>query len=64
MEADSAKIADLKARLAAAEAQRSAWRSVGTQEIYREACALVDALELELAQLERALRLGAAPESP
>jgi len=48
------EIAALRARIAAAEAQRSAWRSVATQEIYREACALVEALELELAQLERA----------
>ena len=55
---DSAEIAGLKARIAAAELQRTAWRSVGTQEKYLEACSLVDALELELAQLERARRLG------
>jgi hypothetical protein len=58
MKADSAKIAGLKARIAAAELQRSAWRRVATQEKYLEACSLVDALELELAQLERAERAG------
>ncbi len=55
MKADPAKIADLKARLAAAEAQRNAKRCVATQEKYREACALVDALEQEL---ERARRIA------
>lgn len=51
----SAEIAALKARLAAAEAQRNALRNVAPLEKYREACALVDALERELAKLERAL---------
>lgn len=55
-EADSAAI---KQRLAKAESERETWRASGTQEKYLEACSMVDALALELEQLEQSERLMA-----
>jgi hypothetical protein len=56
-------IAELKARLAKAESERDTWRAAGNQENYLEAYSMVEALALQLEQLERATRPPAAPEA-
>lgn len=54
-----AAIAAIKPRLAKAESERETWRAAGTQEKYLESCSMVDALALELEQLEQSKRLMA-----
>ena len=49
-------IAALRERVAAAESRRATWRLSGAQERYLEACSMVDALDLQLAALEKAER--------
>jgi hypothetical protein len=51
-----AEIAELKVRLARAESERDTWRASGRQENYLEAYSKVDALIMQLAQLERTER--------
>ena len=51
-----AEIGALKSRLAAAEFRRDTWKAERSQEHYLEACSLVDALTLQLGQLEHAAR--------
>lgn len=46
-------IAVLQQRIVKAEADRDAWRSAGRQENYLEACSMVDALGVQLDDLER-----------
>src|SRR5436309_9750774 len=55
------QIAGLKWRLARAESDRDTWRVAGMQENYLGACSMVDALTLQLDQLERIARLPVAP---
>jgi len=50
-------IAALQTRIAKAEAQRDSWRVAGMQEKYLEAYSMVEALEVQLAVLQRAARL-------
>lgn len=47
-------IAALKQRLAKAESERDAWRASGRQENYLEAYSMVEALQIQLDQMERA----------
>jgi hypothetical protein len=54
-------IATLEARIAKAESERDGWRVAGMQEKYLEAYSMVEALELQLELLQRAVRLGAKP---
>jgi len=54
------ELAELKARLAKAEAERDTWRTAGRQENYLAACSMVEALELQIEQLERAARAADA----
>jgi hypothetical protein len=56
-----AQIASLKWRLARAESDRDTWRVAGMQENYLGACSMVDALALQLDQLESTARFAAAP---
>ena len=51
-----AAIAAIKARLATAESGRDTWRLSGMQEKYLESCSMVEALELQLEQIEKAAR--------
>lgn len=53
------KIDELKARLARAESVRDTWRAAGRQENYLEAYSMVEALAMQLAQLEGAARSAA-----
>jgi hypothetical protein len=55
------QIAGLKWRLARAESDRDTWRVAGMQENYLGACSMVDALTLQLDQLEDIARLPSAP---
>ena len=55
------QIAGLKWRLARAESDRDTWRVAGMQENYLGACSMVDALTLQLDQLEGTVRFPAAP---
>lgn len=57
----ASEIAGLKVRLARAESDRDTWRVAGVQENYLGACSMVDALTLQLDQLERRARFPAAP---
>lgn len=54
------ELAELKARLAKAEIERDTWRASGRQENYLAAYSMVEALELQIEQLERAARAAAA----
>jgi hypothetical protein len=56
-----AQIAGLKWRLARAESDRDTWRVAGMQENYLGACSMVDALTLQLDQLEASARFPTAP---
>ena len=49
-------VAILQQRIATAEAARDTWRSCGMQEHYLEACSTVDALNLQLDELERSAK--------
>jgi hypothetical protein len=51
------EIAALKQRIVKAESERDAWRASGRQEKYLEAYSKVEALEVQLDQIERAARL-------
>jgi hypothetical protein len=53
-------VAVLQQRIAKAEADRETWRASGMQENYLEACSMVDALNVQLDDLERAARRVAA----
>ena len=53
-------IAALHRRIAKAEADRDAWRAAGRHESYLEAYSMVEALEVQLDQLERTRRRLAA----
>jgi len=55
------RIAGLKWRLARAESDRDTWRAAGMQENYLGACSMVDALTLQLEELERTAHESAAP---
>jgi hypothetical protein len=55
------RIAHLKWRLARAESDRDTWRASGMQENYHGACSMVDALTLQLDQLEGRPRHPAPP---
>jgi len=55
------RIAGIKWRLARAESDRDTWRVAGMQENYLGACSMVDALTLQLDQLEATARAPAAP---
>ena len=55
------RIAHLKWRLARAESDRDTWRAAGMQENYHGACSMVDALTLQLEELERTAHQRAAP---
>ena len=52
----NADISRLQERIAKAEADRDAWGSARHQENYLEACSMVDALNLQLEELQRAAR--------
>ena len=54
------ELAGLKARLAKAEIERDTWRAAHRQENYLEACSMVDALEMQIAEAEGAARAAAA----
>ena len=54
------ELAGLKARLAKAEIERDTWRAAHRQENYLEACSMVDALEMQIAEVEGAARAAAA----
>jgi hypothetical protein len=54
-------ITEMKSRLARAETERDTWRAAGNQENYLGACSMVDALTLQLDQLEDSARFAAAP---
>jgi hypothetical protein len=56
------KIAALKARLAKAENERDTWRAAGGQENYLAAYSMVEALELQLDQLEGITRFPPAAD--
>jgi hypothetical protein len=49
-------IAVLRQRIAKAESDRDTWRAAGRQENYLEACSMVDALGVQLDQIERSER--------
>lgn len=53
-------IAALQIRIAKAESERDSWGASGMQEKYLEAYSMVDALELQLEQLQAA-RMGVRP---
>lgn len=53
-------VAILQQRVAKAEADRDTWRSTGMQENYLEACSMLDALNIQLDDLERTARRIAA----
>ena len=55
------RIAGLKWRLARAESDRDTWRVAGMQENYLGACSMVDALTLQLEELQRTARERPAP---
>ena len=57
------KIAALKARLAKAETERDTWRAAGSQENYLAAYSMVEALGLQLDQLEGITRFPAEAET-
>ena len=58
------QFADLRGRIAKAEAERDAWRASGMQEKYLEAYSAVEALELQLEGLrEEGLRPSAEPKA-
>ena len=54
-----AAIATLKKRLSRAEAERDGWHAAGNEEKYLAACAMFDALRLQLERLEAAARTPA-----
>ena len=56
-----AAIATLKKRLAHAQAERDGWHAAGNEEKYLVACAMFDALRLQLQRLEAAARAPANP---
>lgn len=57
----AAEIAEVRARLAKAEAARDAWRSAGRQENYLAAYSMADALGVQLDKLEASARRSHAP---
>ena len=57
-------ITELKARLARAESERDTWRAAGRQEHYLEAYSMVEALAMQLEELERTARFAAAAQAP
>jgi hypothetical protein len=57
-------ITELKARLARAESERDTWRAAGRQEHYLEAYSMVEALALQLEELERTARPSVSTASP
>ena len=58
------KIAALRLRIGDAESQRDGWRAAGNQEKYLEGYSLVEALEVQLLDLEQSTRLVADAASP
>jgi hypothetical protein len=54
------EIDTLRQRITKAEADRDAWRATGMQENYLEAYTMVEALEVQVAGLERTRRRLAA----
>ena len=57
-------IVELRARRAKAESDRDTWRAARLQENYLAACSMVDALDLQIAQLEDVARATAAAADP
>lgn len=57
------RVAGLKWRLARAESDRDTWRVAGMQENYLGACSMVDALTLQLEELERIAHERATPSA-
>jgi hypothetical protein len=57
---DSESIANLRVRLAQAEAHASQLRQLGSQEKYLESCFLVEALESQLEELQQEQRVHTA----
>jgi hypothetical protein len=55
------RIAAMQHRIVKAESERDSWRASGIQEKYLEAYSMVEALELQLDLLQKAVRLGARP---
>lgn len=52
------RIAALQVRIAKAESERDSWRVSGMQEKYLEAYSMVEALELQLDLLRKAVRMS------
>jgi len=55
------RIAAMQQRIVKTESERDSWRASGMQEKYLEAYSMVEALELQLDLLQKAVRLGARP---
>ena len=51
-------IAAMQDRIVKAESRRDSWRASGIQEKYLEAYSMVEALEVQLAQLQQAARMA------
>ena len=57
-------IVELRARLAKAESDRDTWRAARLQENYLAACSMIDALDMQIAQLEGVARATAEAADP